>query len=175
MPWPFSGLTPPLARYRSTAGSLPEPQPIGNERCYRLSGRVSPPDAKRVACRVCVDLMAFLGVQVARLEQSGAEPDRRIVRSLWISDVEVEMYLLRSAIRPLRRNVVWNSLHADEPLAGGTDDGMKLVIAEDVPAEDPRPEAALGVKIGGVEHNHLTHHVHCRRLPTEGCAPEIEG
>jgi hypothetical protein len=33
-----------------------------------------------------------------------------------------------------------------------------------VPVEDPRPEPALGVHIGGVEHDHPTHHIHGANL-----------
>ena len=48
-----------------------------------------PADTERMARRVRIYLMAFVGVQIARLEQSGTERDRLFVRSSGILDVEV--------------------------------------------------------------------------------------
>lgn len=70
------------------------------------------------------------------------------------------MYLLKSPIRPLRRNVVRHNLHADVPLAGGTDEAAKTVVPKDVRVEHASPEPALSIQIGGVEHDHLAYHVH---------------
>jgi len=67
---------------------------------------MSPSDAERVTGRVGVHLMAGLSIEVAGLEQAGAQPDRRIVRNSRVFDVKVEVHLLRSAIRPFGCNVV---------------------------------------------------------------------
>lgn len=119
-----------------------------------------PADAERVASGVGVYLVALLGLEVGWLKQPGAEPDRCVVGSSRIFDVEVEVHLLRSPIRPFGRNVVRGQLHTDIPLAGGTDDRMKAVVCKDVPAEDPGPESALGIQIGSIEHDDVTDHVH---------------
>ncbi|MDX6233119.1 MAG: hypothetical protein QOH68_2123, partial [Nocardioidaceae bacterium] len=51
-----------------------------------------------------VHLVALALVEVGCLQQSGAEPDHRFVRSSGVFDVEVEVYLLRSPIWPVGRN-----------------------------------------------------------------------
>jgi hypothetical protein len=81
-------------------------QPISNERSDGLLRGVPPADAERVTGRVGVHLMAFQGVKVARLEQFGAKPDRHLVCGSRIFNLKVDMYLLRSTIRPLGWNVV---------------------------------------------------------------------
>jgi hypothetical protein len=73
-------------------------------------------------CRVGIHLMALLSIEVPRLEQSCAKPYRRYVCNSRIFDVEVEMHLLGSTVRPLRRDVIGRELHADGPLAGRSDD-----------------------------------------------------
>jgi hypothetical protein len=41
-----------------------------------------------------------------------------------------------------------------------------------VPAENPGPERALGMQVGGVEHDHLTHHLHAAEASAvEGAGP----
>lgn len=126
-------------------------------------------------CRVGIHLMALLSIEVARLEQSCAKPDRRFVCNSRIFDVEVEMHLLGSTVRPLRRDVIGRELHADAPLAGRTDDAVELVVTEDLPAEDPCPEPALGVQVGRVEYDDLANHVHCpnlaRAVVAASCVP----
>jgi hypothetical protein len=49
---------------------------------------------------------------------------------------------------------------ADSPLTGGVDDAVPIVILEDVTAEHAGPERALGMQLGRVENDHLTHYVH---------------
>jgi hypothetical protein len=95
--------------------------------------------------RVGVHLVALVAIQIRScLEQSGAEGDRLFVRSLWVFDVQVEMHLLRAAVRPVRGDMVRRQLHADPPLSGGIDDAVPRLVGEDVPAEKPGPERALG-------------------------------
>jgi hypothetical protein len=43
-----------------------------------------------------------------------------------------------------------------------------------VPTEDSSPEGALGVEVGRVEHDHLTHRVHELRLvPPIDCSGQL--
>jgi len=126
-----------------------------------------------MARRVGVDLVSFCGVEVACLEQPGAEPDRRLVRRARIFDVEVDMDLLRSPIRPVGWNVVRRQLYADMPLAMGVDDTVKSVVPEDVPAEYPCPERALGIHIGSIEHDYLAHHLHDRNVASADAATSV--
>src|SRR5579862_1066130 len=123
-----------------------------------------PADTKRVAGRIRVYLVSLFGIEIVRPEQCGAKTDRRFVRGSWVFDVKVEMDLLRSAVRPLRGNMIWHQLHADAPFAGGIDNAMKTLIGVDLSAEHPGPKTALGVEICGIEHDHLSHHVHTRYL-----------
>ena len=80
--------------------------------------------------------------------------------SSWVIDVEVEVHLLRVSVRPVRRDVVRCQLHPDLPLPSGVDHAMPCLVLEDVPAENPRPERALGTQVGRVEHDHVTHQLH---------------
>ena len=135
--------SPCRAQSRSCApwlGSLP---PSGRQRSReRLSGRVSPADAKRMPGRVRIHLVALGGIEIRSwLEQTGAEGDRLVVRASLVLDVEVEMHLLGGPMRPARRNMVRRQLHADPPLSGGVDDTVPIVVLEDVPAEIPAQNA----------------------------------
>jgi hypothetical protein len=68
---------------------------------------VTPTDAEGVPGRVGVDLVALVAVQIGRcLQQLCAEGDRFVVRSAWIFNVQIEVHLLRVAVRPLRRDMV---------------------------------------------------------------------
>ena len=97
-----------------------------NELRERLSGRVPPTDAKRMPGRVRVHLAALGGIQIRSwLEQSGTEGDSLFVRGSRVVDVEVEMHLLGSPIRPVGRNMVRRQLHADPPLSSGVDDAVQ--------------------------------------------------
>jgi hypothetical protein len=105
-----------------TRVETPCARPTRDQRRHRISGRVSPPNAEGMPCRVGIHLMALLSIEVPRLEQSCAKPYRRYVCNSRIFDVEVEMHLLGSTVRPLRRDVIGRELHADGPLAGRSDD-----------------------------------------------------
>jgi hypothetical protein len=120
--------------------------PVGDERRERLSGRVSPADAKRMPGRVCVHLVALGGIEIRSwLEQSGTEGDCLFVCGSRIVHVEVEMYLLGGPMRPVGRNMVRRQLHADPPFSSGVDDAVPIIVLEDVHAENACPERALGM------------------------------
>ena len=57
------------------------------------------------------------------------------------------MHLLGRSMRPVGRNIVRCQLHADPPLSSRVDDAVPIVVLEDVPAEDARPERALGMQV----------------------------
>jgi hypothetical protein len=145
-------------------------QVVGNQRGERLSRRMSPADAKRVSGRVGVYLVTLFGIQIRRwLEQSGAQRDRLFVRSSWFVDVEIEMHLLlRDPVRPVGRHMVRCKLHANPPLTNGVDDAMPRLVLEDMAAENPSPERALGLQVDRVEHDHVTHHLH-HGVDATGC------
>ena len=42
----------------------------------------------------------------------------------------------------------------------GVDDTMPALFFEDLPAKYSRPERALGVQVGSVEHDNASHHFH---------------
>src|SRR5215471_15502609 len=133
----------------------------GNELRERLSGRAPPADAKWMPGRVRVHLVALGGIEIRSwLEQPGTEGDCLFMRGSRVVDVEVEMNLLGSPVRPAGRNMVRRQLHADPPLSGGVDDAVPIVVLEDVPAEHACPERTLGMEVSRIEHDHLTHHVH---------------
>jgi hypothetical protein len=122
------------------------PQAVGDERREGLSGRMSPADAKRMPGRVRVHLVTLGGIEIRSwLEQPGAEGDGLFVRGSLVVDMEVEMHLLGSPMRPAGRNMVWRQLHADPPLSSGVDDAVPIVVLEDVPAENASPERTLGM------------------------------
>src|SRR5262249_22474655 len=84
----------PLLVLRAVAPLSP-PQAVGDKRRERLSGRLSPADAKRMPGRVRVHLVTLGGTEIRSwLEQPGAEGHRLFVRGSRVIDVEVEMHLL---------------------------------------------------------------------------------
>jgi hypothetical protein len=136
-------------------------QAISNERRQPFGRRVAPADAERVARRVGVHLVTLLSMQIGRrLEKAGPERHYLFVRRLRVADVEVEMHLLGSPVRPVRRDVARRQLDPDPPLSGSIDDGVPRFVLEHVPTEYPGPERALGMQISGIEHDDLANHFH---------------
>ena len=128
-----------------------------------LFGRVPPPDAERVPCRVSIDLVPFLGVQVVCSKQCRPEARRLRVRRGWISYMQVHMYLLRSTVRPVRRNVIRRQLHAHSPLIRRVKDAVKRrVVVDYTTSEQARPESALNADVCGIKDNYLPDGVHAR-------------
>jgi hypothetical protein len=64
--------------------------------------------------------------------------------------------------------MVRRQLYADAPVARGINDAVKTFIPDDVAANYPGPERALGLHVGRIEHHYLTHHVHDRNLAASG-------
>ena len=126
---------------------------------------VSPTDAKRVPCGVCIDAVAFACGRVAVFEQSCAESDGSSVSGGGIGHVKVEMHLLRKTIGPVRWLVVGCELHSDTPVAGSVEHRVEAVVGEHAAAKHRGPEGAFGRKIGCVEHDNVADDLHHPILP----------
>ncbi len=111
--------------------------------------------------RVGVHLVTLIAVQVLSwLEQTGAQGRRLLVGGAGVIDLEVEMHLLRTSVRPVRRDMVRRQLHADAPLARGVDDAMPRLVHKDVASQHRSPERALSAQVWRVEHHHVAHEFH---------------
>jgi hypothetical protein len=119
--------------------------PIAKEPTDRVVGRMSPPEAERVAGRVGINLVSLGGGQVVGcLQQAGTECDRLGVGTGRIIDVQIEVDLLRVPMRPFRRDVIGSELNADHPVPVRVEDAVKRVVDEDAAAEHARPKSTLG-------------------------------
>jgi hypothetical protein len=133
-----------------------------------------PSDAKRMSSRVGVCLVALVGREIGgRLEQASSERHRLLVRSMRIFDVEIEVDLLRAAVRPVRTDVVRCELNADPPFAGGVNDAVPTLVFDDAPVNERGPERALLVQVCCVEDDNLAHHSHRRIIGSNArhCSP----
>lgn len=127
----------------------------------RIVGRVAPAEAERVAGRVGVDLVAFVGTEVGgRLQERGAQCHCLRVCCGEVVDVEVEVHLLRVAVGPLGWDVIRGELHAHHPTVVGVDDVVPVVLGQHPAADHRGPERALGREVGRIEHDHLSHDSH---------------
>lgn len=117
----------------------------GEELSELLLGRVTPTEAERMAGRIGVHAVPSVGFGIrCILEESCAEVDGATMRCSWIGHVEVDVDLLRLPVRPIRRNVVWCTLYADEPIPLIVYDAVELrVLVDDTPVQQGRPESAL--------------------------------
>jgi hypothetical protein len=99
-----------------------------------------------VTGRVGVHLeVVTLGGTASWLEHSGSQTHDVGVGGIEVLDPEIEVDLLRwSAVRPVRRDVVWCVLHADAWFTVD-DHHVPVIVSIDVTAEDTGPERALGV------------------------------
>jgi hypothetical protein len=118
---------------------------------------------------VGVRLVTLIGVEVeSRLEKPGSECYCLLVRTSGVLNVQVEVDLLRAALRPIRRDVVRGKLDADPPLARGVNDAVPTVIPRRRAPENSGPEPALRMQICGVEHDDLAYHSQARIIGTAG-------
>ena len=137
-------------------------QPVPDECCQRFPRRLPPADAERVAGRVGVDPVSLGASQLTSLEQTSTKPHRLGVRRRRIGDVQVHVYLLRCAVRPVGGKVLRSQLNPDPPLTGRIDDAVERLVLEDVAVEHPGPERTLSVQISGVEDYHGSYRFHAR-------------
>ena len=139
---------------------------LAQEPADRFVVRVSPPEAERVARRVGIDPVPngcswIVGIlQQARTQRhgGGVGGDR-------VSDVQVEMDLLRDSIGPIRRNMVGRKLYADHPSTVCVDNAVPPLVPEDAAAQHPCPERALRFQVSGVEDDHPAHEFHAATSP----------
>ncbi|HXN61840.1 MAG TPA: hypothetical protein VN886_15445 [Acidimicrobiales bacterium] len=97
-----------------------------------------------MSSRVGVCLVAAVSIEVGSgLEESGSESHRHrlLVRNSGIVDVEIEVDLLRAAVRPVRGTVVRCELHADPPFAGGVGDAVPTASSKTRPPRIPAQNA----------------------------------
>jgi hypothetical protein len=118
---------------------------------------MSPPDAERMACGICVHAVAFAVTGVVIFEQSRTEGDGMRVRVGWIGHMKINMHLLRGSVGPSRRDVVGRELYADPPPAVAIRHAVPAGVSHNATAEHARPERALRCKIGRIEYDDLTH------------------
>ena len=122
---------------------------------------LSPPDTEGVTRRVSKHGEPFTVSDLAAdVELHRAELQRAATHVLRILNVQVEMDLLRIAIRPHRRHVVWGALDPHDPAALAIDDVVPITVGEHPPAEHARPEGALGLEVRSVEHHYLPDQPH---------------
>ena len=85
----------------------------GEELGESCLGRVTPPEAEGVTGRIGVHAVSMFGFRVrCILEESSAQVEGATMRWCQIGHVEVDVNLLWFSVRPIRRNVVWRTLHA---------------------------------------------------------------
>jgi len=111
-PWRAPERIRPSARRR-----LRDVDPL--RRRQRLPGRLPPTDTERVAGWVGVDLMSLIAFQV--------------------TSMEVYVYLLWRAVRPVKRNVLRRQLNTNTPLTSRVDDAVECLIVEDIAVKHSRP------------------------------------
>lgn len=109
---------------------------------------------------VRVDLEALGRLEViCRLQQPSTQRRRFLVRGPDVSDVQVEMDLLRRPAGPIRWHMVGCQLNAEPPFALD-DDTVPIVVRVDLATQESGPEAALSGEIGGVEDDDLSGNLH---------------
>ena len=102
--------------------------------------------------RVRVHLIAAFGVKVGRCSQKAcAESDRLLVAGGDVLNVQIEVHLLRFAIRPVGFDVVRSELEGDERLTVDVHGVPVILLEVNGSIDEGSPETALGFEIGSVE------------------------
>src|SRR5262245_13328316 len=119
-----------------------------------------------MARRVGVDLEPFDRVEVVgRLEQPGAEGHGFVMGGPDVVDVQIEVDLLRRAVRPVGLDVVRRELDTEPPLAVDQD-AVPVVVGDDPAPQQSGPEGALGSEVRRVEHDDLSLDPHAAMMPS---------
>ena len=137
---------------------------IGREEFGELLLRsVTPTEAEGMTGGVRVHPVPVIGIGVrCILEESCTEVDGSTMRGCWIGHVEIDVDLLWLPVRPVRRNVAWCMLHAEEPVPLVIDERVELrVVVHDETVQHGSPESTLGCHVCGIEHDDVTDTVHC--------------
>ncbi len=78
-----------------------------------------------------------------------------------IFDVQIEMDLLGSSVRPIGRDVVWRELNADPSRSGGIEHTVKSCVSViNVAVENVIPERAFSRRVCGIKHDYQAYHFH---------------
>ena len=119
--------------------------------------------------RIRVDLEVVRGGRLfGRLQHPCTQRHDSVVGRWEVFDPQVEVDLLgRCPVGPVRGDVIGRELNAD-PRFAFDDDHMPVIFGIHFTVEYPRPEAALGGEIRGVEHDHLMINAHCVSLARQG-------
>lgn len=127
---------------------------------------MSPTNAEGVPRRVRVHLMSLVRIRVGRgLEERGAQAYHLMVSLVRVvrMEVEVNLLLLRS-IRPHGFHMSRCALDANAPETLSVKNAVEVgVVVNDVTTEDRGPKGAFFFDVCGVEHDHLTNHLHGRQ------------
>ena len=84
---------------------------------------------------------------VGRLQQTRAERDGLGVGGNRVTDVQIQMDLLRDAIWPIRRNMVGRKLHTDHPSTVCVDHAVPRSVPEDTAAQHLSVHCAFDVEV----------------------------
>ena len=74
--------------------------------------------------------------------------------------VKVQVDLLRTTVRPVGRQMVWDELDPDDPAIFGIEDIVEVIVGQHSTVEHASPERALCCEIAGIEDDHTSHHSH---------------
>lgn len=132
--------------------------------CVPANGVVvglAPSNAEGVARRVGKHCEALIYTDVAAyVELDGTELQGPGADVLSVLNMQVEMHLLRIAIRPYRRDVPRGALDPHDPAAVAVDDVVPVPVREHSPAEHRSPEGALGFEVCRIKHHDLPDQIH---------------
>lgn len=125
---------------------------------------VSPANTERVTGGVGTNLISLFRIEIGRcLEKSSDEPHHLVVGSPRVIDVKIEVNLLLLVPNgPFWTYVVPGQLYTAAPLSGRVEHAVPVVVSNHILAEDPRPERALRVEVGRVEHDDASNYIHVR-------------
>src|SRR5699024_86882 len=154
------------------AGWAVAPNP-GTWRRSQASGE--PAEAERVPGRVGVDLERL--ARVVRgggggLEHLRAQGHHVGLRDLEVLHPQVQVHLLRGAVRPVGSDVLRIELDAD-PGPVVDEHHVPVVVAVHGPAEHTGPEGALGLQVGTVEDDHLVVDLHPSFSSSDGPGADV--
>jgi hypothetical protein len=110
--------------------------------------------------RIRIDLEPLGALGVCRwLQQASPQRHHLGVAGGDVVDVEIEVQLLRLAVRPVWRDVVRRELKTEARCTVDVN-RVPVVLGFDRALQEAGPECALGGEVGGVEHDDLAQGLH---------------
>jgi len=120
-----------------------------------------PPNAEWMTLRIRIHLVpSHCRYVIGDSQDTSTESYRLCMRLSEIFDVEVQVNLLGTPIRPVRRLMIRSQLHADYPLVLRVEDTMKTAIAQDNTSEHPSPKGTLCFDITCIKDNNSPNDFH---------------